>query len=112
MRDRKTALMWAIGWWFARRWMRRRASHAVANVSEGVAARRRPLAALAGALGLVALLATAFIVWRKLSGGSREDVLPPPTDAKPPAPPAQPAPPSPTTPPTPLREPPPPPAAA
>ncbi len=98
MRDRKTALMWAVAWWFARRYMRRRAALAVANVSGGVAARRRPIAAVAGALGLVAVLATAFVVWRKLSGGSAEEALPPS-----PAPPA---------PPTPIHESTPPPAAA
>jgi hypothetical protein len=101
MRDRKTAFMWAVAWWFARRYVRRRAAHAVANVSGGVAARRRPLAAVAGALGLVAVLATAFVVWRKLSGGSAEEALPPP----PPTP-------TPPAPPTPIHEPPPPPAAA
>jgi len=101
MRDRKTAFMWAVAWWFARRYVRRRAAHAVANVSGGVAARRRPLAAVAGALGLVAVLATAFVVWRKLSGGSAEEALPPP----PPTP-------TPPAPPTPIHEPTPPPAAA
>ena len=101
MRDRKTALMWAVAWWFARRYMRRRATLAMANVSGGVAARRRPIAAVAGALGLVAVLATAFVVWRKLSGGSGEETL----SAPPPAP-------APPEPPTPLHEPPPPPAAA
>ncbi len=98
MRDRKTALMWAVAWWFARRYMRRRAALAVANVSGGVASRRRPIAAVAGALGLVAVLATAFVVWRKLSGGSAEEALPPPL--------------APTPPPTPIHEPTPPPAAA
>ena len=98
MRDRKTAIMWAVAWWFARRYMRRRAALAVANVSGGVASRRRPIAAVAGALGLVAVLATAFVVWRKLSGGSAEEALPPP--------------PAPTPPPTPIHEPTPPPAAA
>ena len=88
MRDRKTALMWAVAWWFARRYLRRRAALAVANVSGGVASRRRPIAAVAGALGLVAVLATAFVVWRKLSGGSAEEALPP-------APPTAPAPPTP-----------------
>ena len=90
--------MWAVAWWFARRYMRRRAALAVANVSGGVASRRRPIAAVAGALGLVAVLATAFVVWRKLSGGSAEEALPPP--------------PAPTPPPTPIHEPTPPPAAA
>ena len=99
MRDRKTAIMWAVAWWFARRYMRRRAALAVANVSGGVASRRRPIAAVAGALGLVAVLATAFVVWRKLSGGSAEEALPP-RPATPPAPP------------TPIHEPTPPPAAA
>ncbi len=92
--------MWAVAWWFARRYMRRRATLAVANVSGGVAARRRPIAAVAGALGLVAVLATAFVVWRKLSAGPRAEALP-----QPPAP-------GPSEPPTPLHEPPPPPAAA
>ena len=101
MRDRKTALMWAGAWWFARRYMRRRAALAVANVSGGVASRRRPIAAVAGALGLVAVLATAFVVWRKLSGGSAEEALqsPPPAPTRP-------------APPTPIHEPTPPPAAA
>ena len=99
MRDRRTAIFWAVAWWFARRWMRRRAALAVANVSGGVASRRRPIAAVAGALGLVAVLATAFVVWRRLSGGSAEEALPPPQ-------------PTPATPPTPIHEPTPPPAAA
>ena len=68
--DRRNALMWAIAWWFARRWMRRArdsrpwqlsrpASPRAAGRSRG--ARRRS--------SLVGVLAGAFVVWRKLRGG-------------------------------------------
>ncbi len=78
--------MWAFAWWFARRWMRRRAALAVANVTGGVAARRGRIGAVLGALGLVAALAAAFVVWRKL--GSRADVgdQPSPVGTLPPEP--------------------------
>ncbi|HEX3291618.1 MAG TPA: hypothetical protein VHR46_09520 [Gaiella sp.] len=85
MRDRKTALMWAVAWWFGRRWLRRRAALAVAGVASGAAARRGKLRAVAGALLLVGALATGFVVWRRLAGGGEPEwVTPEPVAAPPP----------------------------
>jgi hypothetical protein len=56
MTDRKSALMWAIGWWFFRRWVRRRAALAVAGVAAGASSRRGGLRAVVGVLALVGVL--------------------------------------------------------
>jgi hypothetical protein len=66
MADRKTALMWTIAWWFARRYVRRRAADAVTGVATAAAARRGRLLSAFGALALVGLLVAAFLAWRKL----------------------------------------------
>ncbi len=68
--EKKSALFWAIGWWFVRRWLRRRASHALAGVAAGAASRRDGFRTVARALALVAALAGAFLLWRRLSGSS------------------------------------------
>jgi hypothetical protein len=73
MRDRKSALFWAVAWWFGRRWLRRRAALAVAGVASGAAARRGKLRAVAGALLLVGALVTGFVVWRRLAGGGEPE---------------------------------------
>ncbi len=66
MADRRTALLGAFAWWFARRWMKRRAALAVAGIATGAAAQRGRMRAVGGALAVVAALAAAFLVWRKL----------------------------------------------
>jgi hypothetical protein len=66
MTDRRTALLWTIGWWFARRYLRRRAALAVAGVASGAAARRSKLRAVAAGFAVVGLLAGAFLAWRRL----------------------------------------------
>jgi hypothetical protein len=71
--DRKTALMWAVGWWFTRRYLRRRAARAMSGVAAKAPARPGGLRAVAGALALVGVLAGAFIVWRRLAGGSADE---------------------------------------
>jgi len=66
MADRRTALFGALAWWFARRWIRRRAERAVAGLAMGAAARRgRIRGALAGSAGVLGP-AAAFLVWRRL----------------------------------------------
>jgi hypothetical protein len=69
MGDRKSALMWAIAWWFARRWMRRRATMAVAGLAAGAGAtaKRGRVRAVLASVALVGLLAGAFVVWRRLA---------------------------------------------
>ena len=63
--------MWALGWWLVRGYLRR----------------RRGIGAVAGAFALVAVLAGAFVVWRRLSGGSDDEGRqPPPDDPFPPVP--------------------------
>ena len=92
LNDRRTALMWAIGWWFTRRYLRRRAMRAVSGVGVQASARRKSLRTVAGALVLVGALAGALVAWRRFAGGSgHEDGgwEPPPPDepvAPPPAP--------------------------
>ena len=82
--------MWALGWWLMRRWMRRRAVLAVAGVTSGVAARRRPLGAILGGVLLVGALAGAFVAWRKLAASPSPEE-PPVARFEPPAPPPEPA---------------------
>jgi hypothetical protein len=69
-RDRRDALMWAVAWWFARRYLRRRASTTVAGLTAGAGATARSgrVRAVAGAVALVAVAAGAFVVWRRLTG--------------------------------------------
>jgi hypothetical protein len=57
MRDRKSALMWAVAWWFGRRWLKRRAAMAVAALAAG------------------------FVVWRRLAGGGEPEWVGPETVA-------------------------------
>ena len=71
MADRRSALLWALAWWFIRRTLRRRAALAVAGVAAGASQRRRGIGAVVGAVVLVGALAAAFVAWRRLSGGSR-----------------------------------------
>ncbi len=73
MGDRRTALMWAVAWWFARRWIRRRATMAVAGIAGGATARSSRLRGVLAAIALVGVLAGAFVVWRRLAGSSSDD---------------------------------------
>jgi hypothetical protein len=70
MKDRRNALLWAIGWWIVRSQMKRqvkkRTANAFAGAAAGVAARRSQVRAVLAAVALVGALATAFVVWRKL----------------------------------------------
>jgi len=79
MADRRSALMWAIAWWFARRWMRRRAAMAVAGLAAGAGAtaKRGRVRAVFGAVALVGVLAAAVVVWRRLAGQPQEPRQPP-----------------------------------
>ena len=88
MRDRRSTLLWALAWWFARRWVRRRAELAVAGVATGAAARRGKLGAVAAALAVVGALAAAFVVWRRLFARADEEVPAAPPPSSPPAAPA------------------------
>ena len=92
MSDRRNALYWAIGWWFARRYMRRRAAAAFAGVAAGASARRNRIGAVLGALALVGVIAGAFVLWRKLATRPGESELSPSTDGAPPTTVAAPAP--------------------
>jgi hypothetical protein len=94
MSDRKDALYWAIGWWFARRWMRRRAAAAMAGVAAGASARRNRIGAVLGALALVGVIAGALVVWRKLAAQPKEPEPLHSSDGAPPSP----VPPAPETP--------------
>ena len=73
MRDRKSALLGAVAWWFARRWLKRRAALAVAGVAAGASSRRGRINAVHGALALVGALAGAFVVWRRLAGAPEDE---------------------------------------
>jgi hypothetical protein len=85
MNDRTRALMWALAWWVARRYIRRRASTAVAGFAAGATAPRNRIRGLVAAVALVGLLAGAFVLWRRLGGSSDEpmplDAPTPSTDA-------------------------------
>ena len=100
MSDRRNALYWAIGWWFARRYMRRRAAAAFAGVTATASARRNRIGAVLGAVALVGVIATAFVVWRKLAARPSELEPSLSSDGAPPAPvPSAPATPVPEAPP-------------
>lgn len=78
--------MWAIAWWFARRWMKRRAALAVAGVSGGVAATRGRVGAVLGSLALVGVVAAGLLFWRKRSGKADAVERPSPDDVRRPEP--------------------------
>ena len=62
--------MWAVVWYFGRRYLRRRAATTVAGLTAGAGATARSgrVRAVAGAVALVAVAAGAFLVWRRLMG--------------------------------------------
>ena len=72
MKNRRNAVLWALGWWLVRRQLRRKAALAVADVTAGAVARRGRLRAVLGAVLLVGLLAAALIAARKLLSGPDE----------------------------------------
>ena len=80
MKNRRNAVLWALGWWLVRRQLRRRAALAVADVTAGAAAQRGRLRAVLGALVLVGLLAVALVAARKLLSGPAEIEAPSPPD--------------------------------
>jgi|RhiMethySRZTD1v2_1073278.scaffolds.fasta_scaffold11501_3 hypothetical protein len=84
MSDRRNALYWAIGWWFARRWMRRRAKATVAGIAAGASARRNRIGAVLGAVALVGVIAGSFVVWRRLAARPQEPEPWLPSDGAPP----------------------------
>ena len=73
MDDRRRALMWAIAWWIARRYIRRRATLAVSGLAAGATARRGRIWGVLGAVVLVAALAGAFVAWRRLAAPSTDE---------------------------------------
>ncbi len=73
MRDRRSALMWTVAWWVARRYLRRRAAMTVAGIVAGATPRRSRLWGVLGAIGLVGALAGGFVVWRRLAGPADDD---------------------------------------
>ncbi len=80
MNDRGRALMWALAWWVTRRYLRRRATIAVAGLAAGATAQRGRLRPVLAAVALVGVLAGAFVVWRRLAASPDDTVsLDPPT---------------------------------
>ena len=66
MKQRRNAILWAIGWWIVRRQVRRRAAVAVAGVGATAAAQRGRIRTVLGAVLLVGLLAAGLVAARKL----------------------------------------------
>lgn len=78
MRDRRNALLGALVWWFGRRWLRKRAATAVGRLPGVAAGRPGRLKGVFGAFALVAALAGALVLWRKLGGAPEPDLTPAP----------------------------------
>lgn len=74
MKQRRNAVLWAIGWWIVRRQIRRRATVAFADVGASAtsAARGGRFRAVLGAIALVGVLAGGFVVARRLLAGPEE----------------------------------------
>ena len=89
MRDRRNALLGALVWWFARRWLRKRAATAAGRLPGVAAGRPRRLGRVFGALALVGALAGGFVFWRRLGREPEPEVGSSPEAA--PEPPASPA---------------------
>ncbi len=75
MKNRRNAMLWAIGWWIVRREVRRRTESAVAGVSAGAATQRGRIRAVLGGILLVGLLGGALVAWRRLSS-SNDEIVP------------------------------------
>ena len=79
--------MWAIGWWFTRRYLRRRAARAVSGVTTRASARSGRIRTVLGALALVGALGAGLVVWRRFmtggGGGDGGGWSPPPPDEPP-----------------------------
>jgi hypothetical protein len=86
MKDRRNALLWAIGWWLVRRQMKRqvqkRATNAFAGAAAGAAARRSQIRAVVAGVALVGTLAAAFVVWRKLFADADAASIEPPAPSE------------------------------
>ena len=74
MRDRRNALLGALVWWFARRWLRKRAATAVGRLPGVATGGGGRLRAVFGAMALVGALAGAFVLWRKLAGAPEPEL--------------------------------------
>jgi len=68
VRDKRHALLWAIGWWILRRQVRRRAAVALAGL--GMAATPRRGRGLLAVLTLIILTIGALVAWRRLAGSN------------------------------------------
>ena len=83
MKDRRNALLWAIGWWLVRsqikRQIRKRAAVAVAGAAAATSARRGQIRAVLASVALVGALAAAFVVWRKLFARTDTASIEPPS---------------------------------
>lgn len=80
MRRRRNAILGGVAWWFASRWVRKRAARTVAavpGVGDTGGKRRGPVRAIGGALTLVGVLAAGFLLWRKLLGKPKGVETPP-----------------------------------
>ena len=78
--------MWAIAWWVARRYIRRRAGQAVAGIAAGATARRSRIWGILGAVLAVGALVTGLVVWRRLAaapGDGKAPEMPPIPDVEP-----------------------------
>lgn len=69
VREQRNAVVWAIVWWFARRWLRRRAATIAGRATS---TGRGRVVAVVTALGLVAVLAGGLVAWRKLVAREEE----------------------------------------
>ena len=84
MRNQRNALVWALVSWFVRRWLRQRTA-TVASFAGRAGGGNGRVRSLLGAFALVAVIAGAFVAWRKMAGGESSewetavDVVPEPT---------------------------------
>ena len=84
MKQRRNAILWAIGWWIVRRQIRRRAAVAVAGVGATATAQRGRIRAVLGPVRLlVGLLAAGLVAARKLLASGKPGEAPTPADAPP-----------------------------
>jgi hypothetical protein len=96
VKQRRNAILWAIGWWIVRRQVRRRAAVAVAGVGATAAAQRGRIRTVLGAVLLVGVLAAGLVAARKLLASGEPGEAPSLADVPPfpdaPAAPAEPDP--------------------
>ena len=74
MKNQRNAIVWMIVSWLVRRWVRQRTARVAAVAGRTTGSGR--VRSVVGAVALVAILAGAFVAWRRFAGEPDETSIP------------------------------------